>query len=221
MSDPPKVFGIDRQELAAPDRAVAAIAGTVPGHAQDRPLQPVVHHAGQDVREVMRHARDRQARGRWRGWWCGSRDACRRPRPAGTMPCSAGNSVGHRARTLAGTRPRPDRRYAGRGTTVRQNLSPPRSFAAHPEREPGWSPPHRRSASGRSRGHRRRTTGCPAMTRTTESSTGRRIGRSCTRKQSAIPAKPIECLGFVCDDRLVAEIAAGRDDRAASSRSNK
>ena len=53
------------------------------------------------------------------------------------------------------------------------------------------------------------------MTRTTESSTGRRIGRSCTRKTIGDAAQPFQRLGFVGDDRLVAAVAAGRDDRKA------
>src|SRR3984957_2016376 len=51
---------VDGQKLAAPDGAVAAVAGAVPGDAKHRTLEPVVRHARKDVRQMMRHARHRQ-----------------------------------------------------------------------------------------------------------------------------------------------------------------
>ncbi len=41
------------QELAAPDRAVGAVAGAVEGHPDDRAVRPVVGQAGGDVRVVV------------------------------------------------------------------------------------------------------------------------------------------------------------------------
>ena len=49
------------QRLAAPDRAVAAVAGAVPGQSQHRAVQAVLGHAGGHVGVMVLHAHQRHA----------------------------------------------------------------------------------------------------------------------------------------------------------------
>ena len=53
----------DEKEFAAPDAAVEAVTGAVPGHAEHRRLQCVLGHAGQDVGDVMLDGDDAPAPG--------------------------------------------------------------------------------------------------------------------------------------------------------------
>jgi hypothetical protein len=46
------------QELTAPDRAITTVAGAVPSDAENRPLEAVVHHTGEDMSQVMRYPLD-------------------------------------------------------------------------------------------------------------------------------------------------------------------
>jgi hypothetical protein len=50
------------QEFAAPNRAIVAVTGTVPGHAQNRRVELVLGHACECVRLMVLHADDRKAR---------------------------------------------------------------------------------------------------------------------------------------------------------------
>ena len=55
-------FG-DEEELAAPNRAVEAVAGAVPGDAEEGGLQLILGHAGQDVGDVMLDADELRVEG--------------------------------------------------------------------------------------------------------------------------------------------------------------
>ena len=48
--------GLRRRRFAAPDRAVGAVAGAVPGEAQHRAGQIVLGYARRHVRVMMLHA---------------------------------------------------------------------------------------------------------------------------------------------------------------------
>ena len=48
----------DEEELPAPNRAVQAVAGAVPGDAQDGGLEFILRHAGQDVGDVVLDAEE-------------------------------------------------------------------------------------------------------------------------------------------------------------------
>ncbi len=50
---------VDPNELAAPDGAVGAVAGAVPGDAEDGRRQAMLGHAGRDVGDVMLDRDDR------------------------------------------------------------------------------------------------------------------------------------------------------------------
>ena len=73
----------------------------------------------------------------------------------------------------------------------------------------------RRTGAGAQPRARRSSRASPARTQATLSSTWRAIGRSWTRKQSAMPPSRVDRLALVDADRLVAQVAAGRHDREA------
>ena len=58
---PPKAFVVGEQELAAPDRAVGAVARAVERDADDGRLLVVLGHAGEDVRVVVLDLEERHA----------------------------------------------------------------------------------------------------------------------------------------------------------------
>ena len=65
----------NEKEFAAPNRAVEAVAGAVPGDAEDRRRQLILGHAGQDVGDVMLDADEL----RWGRARCPQRAASLRP----------------------------------------------------------------------------------------------------------------------------------------------
>ena len=81
------------QELAAPDRAVGAVAGPVEGHPDHRAVLAVVGQAGGDVRVVVLDAlAGPRRRARARTWWTGTPGAGRGPRPAGRCRTAGGSA---------------------------------------------------------------------------------------------------------------------------------
>jgi hypothetical protein len=53
----------DEEELAAPNRVIKAVAGSVPGDAQEGGLEFIFGDAGQDVGDVMLDAEELRVEG--------------------------------------------------------------------------------------------------------------------------------------------------------------
>ncbi len=161
-------------------------------------------------------------------WWCctranrAARPRARRPTPrcgrpgAGrrralraATPVIACRWLGRGGRTPAGSPDRPCRRRAptarrsGRAPTQKVFFrSPPTASAGRT----GDGQRHRHAARSRASGAPAARP--PAATRTTESSHGTWIGRSCRSHASARPARRSTGLVVVGDDRLAGEVAA-------------
>ena len=204
-----------QKKLAAPDRAVRAVAGAVPGDAEDRRRKPVARPCRR--RRGRRDAGRRRpaARSPRRSPSSDSRDGGRGRRCAGAMPCrlrdvDAGVVVGvarlrrievaevlaeHDAGAEGERNGRPSDGRRGRGCPagmVVVDLHGRRRIAAGAAEEERPSGDHAGQPNRRPAGR----------------SAGRGRGR-----QSAMPASRRERLALVDDDRLVGAVAAGRDHR--------
>ena len=75
-----------------------------------------------------------------------------------------------------------------------------------------------RSAAGRNRAIAARAVSSPATTRVTESSQRTWIGRSCTKKTSAMSASRLQCVVVTISNRFIRPIAAGHHQRHIADR---
>ena len=167
--------------------------------------------------EVVLHGDDRQpASPRPRGW-SRSRDGGRERRCGADAACSRVRSCDGVACGCPRRRASRDRRCAGSRTTAVRLASAPRcsSDARRGRGCPRGMPLHRDRRRRIAARAAQQPSARPATTRTTESSIGRTIGRSWTRKRSAMPASRVSASRSSVAIGSSDAVAAGRDDREA------
>ena len=205
-----KPVQVAAQELAAPDRAVGAVAGAVVDRARRALGSPCSARHGGEVRVVVLDADRRAGRGRARTWSRGTPGAGRGRRARASTANSRSKcaiAVGEGAQRLV---------VAQVADVVRD---PRAAVAGERERVLQLGADGQQRRRGARRGSvagtypRERRTSRPP--RSTQSSVRVWIGRSCSRKRSAMPASRSSASSSVERDRLVGHVAAGHHERHA------
>lgn len=210
MGSAPPAVPIDRDEFAAPNGSIVAIAGAVPGDAQKRRVQPVIGHAGQHMGKMVLHAMDRRPhpRGDLRGVVVGVKVAGHSHRSQAMQASQPVNSAckgSPRLRPVEVADMRAEKDLAGETggyralhvAAERQNR-PIEGRQRHRQRSISPRPPQHGFASADHPHHRvvDRAQDRPVV----------------DQEQIGNAAEPLERLGFVGDNGLAAPIAAGGDD---------
>ena len=202
---------VGEQHLAAPDRAVGAVTGSVEGEAEHllRPVQPVLGHHRGDVRVVVLDRPDRPPAG-----------VAPRPRGGAVARVRVGDDdfradagqrlagAARQSRTPTAWPGRPCRRCAGSARRTCRSATARVFFRSPPTASVGGTGTgkrdrQRRIAAGapdRQLRHRRRP-------RTTESSHGTRIGPVVHQPAVGEVRKPVQRIVVGEADRLAAEVA--------------